>query len=99
MLKAINFSKGPAYEILIAGEQSHPKTSELIEGIRKQFLPNSVVILVSLQDDELKSWLPHLQNYRERDNGEPLVYVCQNFACKLPTSDIEEVLVQLSQGK
>ena len=99
MLKAINFSKGPAYEILIAGEQSHPKTSELIEGIRKQFLPNSVVILVSSQDDELKSWLPHLQNYRERDNGEPLVYVCQNFACKLPTSDIEEVLVQLSQGK
>jgi len=99
MLQAIDFSQGPTFEILIAGKIDDDRTIRLINEIRSVFLPNAVMILVDPNDTELISWLPHLQYYHESDGGEPLVYVCQNFTCKLPTSDIQSVLEQLGLGK
>ena len=33
----------------------------------------------------------YLDFYKSKENGEPLVYVCQNYTCKLPTSDINKI--------
>ncbi|MFQ6611135.1 MAG: thioredoxin domain-containing protein, partial [Fidelibacterota bacterium] len=99
MLQAVNFSHGPAFEILIAGRSGNHKTVELLNGIRSRFLPNTVTMLIDPEDDELKSWMPLLRNYSGGDDGEPLVYVCRNFSCKLPTSDIRVVMDQLNAGE
>ena len=36
-----------------------------------------------------------LNNYDFEDNGDPLIYVCKNYVCDLPTSDIEVILSSL----
>ena len=33
----------------------------------------------------------YLDLYISGDKNEPLVYVCQNYSCKLPTNDIEKI--------
>ena len=35
------------------------------------------------------------ENYETSNDGSPLVYVCQNYSCNLPTDDINKVKIQL----
>ena len=46
--------------------------------------------------ESLKNTIPFVGFYEPNADGSPrVVYVCQNFSCKLPTSDFEVVKQQL----
>lgn len=66
----------------------------LLTVIGKKFLPNSVVAVVN--EDELEDARKLSSLFDARDSGDDaLVYVCENFACKLPVStvaDLEKLL-------
>ena len=47
-LAALDFSLGPSYEIVIAGKVEDKDTQEMIKTLRKNFLPNKVVLLMPL---------------------------------------------------
>lgn len=91
MLQAIDFANGPSYEILISGNKNSQSMNELINNIHRLFEPNSIIMLVDQEDEELIEYLPHLNNYPANSHRDPLVYVCENYACKLPTSDFNIV--------
>jgi uncharacterized protein len=91
MLQAIDFANGPSYEILISGDKKSKGMIDLINNIHQLFEPNSIIMIVDPEDKELFEYLPHLKNYPANNDKEPLVYVCENYACKLPTSDINVV--------
>ena len=44
--------------------------------------------------DRAAQGLPLLVD-RPLDNGIPMTYVCENFACRLPTNDLDELAKQL----
>jgi uncharacterized protein len=52
--------------------------------IRKRFLPNVVVLMAS----EASIPMPLI-------DGQPAAYVCENYACQLPTTDLSEFENQL----
>jgi uncharacterized protein YyaL (SSP411 family) len=56
--------------------------------LHSRYLPNKVALLV---DDEsraaLASYNPEIGEMKPVD-GKPSAYVCENFACQLPTSDL-----------
>ncbi len=60
-------------------------TSALLSEVHRRFLPNSVVV-GSAGDDGLPNGLPLLEG-RDRLNGAATAYVCENYACQLPTGD------------
>ena len=60
---------------------------EIISDIQKHQQPNKVIIY----DDENSNIFSFLGKYPSARNDEPLVYVCQNFSCQLPTSDINKI--------
>ena len=51
--------------------------------------------LVGGGSESLKNSIPFIGFYQPAEDGNPKVYVCQNFSCKLPTSDFEAVKEQL----
>ena len=59
----------------------------------KQF--NKVLIFKKKNKYAQNSNFLFLNNYDFEDNGDPLVYVCKNYVCDLPPSDIEIILSSL----
>ena len=87
MLQAIDFMQGPSYEIIIVGKKA--KSEKLIKEIQKHPQFNKVLILKDEKYD--KEIFNFLEFYDSDKYGDPLVYVCQNFTCDLPTDDIAKI--------
>ena len=95
LMTALTFAAGPAYEIVIVGEQDSDSTEAMLKAINEKYIPNSVIVLRALgssqQIDRLSTFV---RNY-ESVNGKATAYVCQNFSCRLPTNNPKEMLIML----
>ncbi len=80
LLIALDFALGPSSEIVIAGPADAPETKEMLKTLRGRFFPNKVVSLHPPGDADF----PMI-------DGKPTCYVCQNYACDLPTTDLEKL--------
>ena len=93
MMKAVDFLKGPSFEVLIFGDKKNEKTQKIILEINKAKQSNKVVINVNSKNREsLTTLIPYLNYFPNHNDNEPMVYVCQNYSCQLPTSDIETII-------
>ena len=87
MMQAVNMIKNPFYEIIIVGDKT--KSIDVINQLHNIPQPNKVLIYYDgINKNKNFNFLDY---YKSKDNGEPLVYVCQKYSCKLPTSDINIV--------
>lgn len=78
--------------VLKNGESSN----QLIGTLQAAFLPD-VTYLVATDVSDLADVAPFAKDFKSED--ETTVYVCENFSCRRPTTDIEEVLRQLDIAK
>ncbi|MEW6366857.1 MAG: thioredoxin domain-containing protein [Acidobacteriota bacterium] len=83
---------GPSRQIVIAGERSDGRTRALTDAVQSRFLPRTVVLIADGELDAAEA--PAIQSKQAGDSG-PLVYVCRNFTCKEPVSDVDALLRQL----
>jgi len=67
----------------------------MLEDIQSIYMPNRVIVYGKNGTEELKNIIPFVGFYSPAEDGKPRVYVCQNFSCKLPTSDFSVVKKQL----
>jgi hypothetical protein len=77
MLLALDFVKGPAREVVVAGPEPEP----FLKVLRGRFLPNKVVALA-----DGRSKIPLLEG-KGPVKGMTAAYVCENMACKQPVTD------------
>ena len=71
------------------------KNSELVSSLRKKFLPESIMVLVENQNNlELLSKHSFFSG-KEFQNDKTTVFVCKNFSCSLPLSDLSEIEKEL----
>ena len=94
LMSAVDFGVGPSYEIVIAGEINAQDTNILLTAIRMQYMPNKVVLVRPAKDAPIVALSPFTKNQNMID-GKATVYVCQNYACNLPTTDVAELIAQL----
>jgi uncharacterized protein YyaL (SSP411 family) len=78
MLVAHSFSLAKPREIVLAGPAGHPDMRAMLAAIRRRFLPNAVV----MNSQESAHPMPAI-------GGGPTVYVCENFACRLPVTSVK----------
>ncbi|MHC4124269.1 MAG: thioredoxin domain-containing protein [Planctomycetota bacterium] len=92
MLRAVDFLLGPSQEIVITGAFQEADTQEMIKLIRGKFLPNAVVIFhdTGKEGKAIEKIAPFVVN-QTAIAGKATAYVCENFACKKPTNDINEL--------
>ncbi len=79
-------------EIAIIGKRGDTETDAMLSALHGIYLPHKIVALREPADD---ATLPLLANKPQIDNTST-VYVCENYACQTPTTDIETFVGMLS---
>jgi uncharacterized protein YyaL (SSP411 family) len=99
LMVALNFGVGPSYEVVIAGNAQAEDTSTMVKALRTRFLPNKVVLLnPDEQDSPEMSQLAAFTRNQTSIEGKATAYVCLNYNCKSPTTDVNKMLELLSAG-
>lgn len=89
MLAAYEFSLAKARQIVLVGERGAPDTARLLAVLHSRFAPSRVVLLVDAESrPALARWLPAVADMTALD-GRATAYVCEDYACQLPTPDVE----------
>ncbi len=93
LMVALDFAVGPSYEVVIAGNPSESDTRAMVAAIRRRFIPNKVVILRPADgpSPRIDGIAPFARN-NSAIEGKATAYVCLNYHCKLPTTDINAML-------
>jgi uncharacterized protein YyaL (SSP411 family) len=93
LLCALDLYLHPAKEIVVVGEPAEAQTRALARQIHALYLPNKTLQLISPQTP-LETVSPLLQGKTQVD-GNPTVYVCQNFTCSAPVTSWEDLKILL----
>lgn len=75
-------------EIAIVGEKGDTKTETMLAALHGTYQPNKIVALSESADGQT---LPLLAGKTQVDDT-PTAYVCENYACQSPTTDVEAFL-------
>jgi len=93
LMVAVDFGVGPSYEVVIAGNSQAEDTKEMLKAIRTQFIPNKVVILRPTEQESPDiDRLAEFTKSQASIDGRATAYVCLNYNCKFPTTDITKML-------
>ncbi|WP_281795764.1 thioredoxin domain-containing protein [Desulforhabdus amnigena] len=97
-LHAVDFALGPALEIIVAGNPEEVSTQEMVETVHGLFLPHRVLMLRSEdgRSGGIEELAPFVKPLKSID-GKPMAYVCQNFACKEPVTEVDALKAILAQ--
>jgi len=96
LLSAYLFQTSNPIEFVIVGNLEEKETSIAIEKIRSQYNPNRVLILKNPNDKSLSNLAPWTQTQIQVE-GKTTFYVCENFSCKQPTTNINTALGLLDE--
>jgi len=92
-LVAADFGIGPSYEVVVAGHSGARDTGEMLKALRTSFIPNQVIIFrPSEQNPPEIETIGGFTKGQVSRNGKATAYVCLDNACKLPTTNIKEML-------
>ncbi len=90
MLCALDFYLAKPKQIIIAdaprSERGKPADA-MLRAVREKFLPNKII---ALTDNRLVKLMPYTKEMKSLD-GKATAYVCVNYACKLPTTDVAQL--------
>ena len=95
-LIAYDLQMGPAQEIVLAGDPASPVMRGMIGDVHRRFLPRAVLALApgGPAGEELARIAPFTAQ-QVPVAGAPTAYICQNYACQLPTTDEAAFAAQL----
>jgi uncharacterized protein YyaL (SSP411 family) len=89
MLVAITGSLAPPRQIVLTGPKD--EAGPMLETVRRHFLPDTVVFVLDGEDrSALARYNPVLASMKPLE-GAMTAYVCENFACRLPTTEVDKL--------
>ena len=82
----------PTKEIVLAGDSRDTNMQKMLNIVHKSFLPEAVIIFndVAEKDQDLFELVPYIKEQGPIE-GKATVYICQNYSCQAPISDIKEL--------
>jgi uncharacterized protein len=95
-LCAAEYALAPTQEVVIVGDPADAATQALIAEVSRGFAPSRVVLLLRPGGGPLAD-LP-LALGREQIGGRPTVYVCRNYACRMPVADAAALRAELLEA-
>lgn len=92
MLCAVDAALAKPRQVVIAGPKASPETQALLAEVHRHYKPNKLVLLADGAEGQayLGKRLDFLSTVGMID-GKPAAYVCENFACQLPTTEVEKL--------
>ena len=89
MLCELDFLLSTPKEIAIAGQQESEDTQAALTAVHSRYVPNKVLALAS-DAEGLSDLIPLLEGKTQVD-GRATIYVCENYTCQAPITDVEEL--------
>jgi uncharacterized protein YyaL (SSP411 family) len=81
-------------QIILAGNRNDSVTKQMLNEVYKRFIPNKILICVSAENIPLQ--IPFLNLIIKKSNV-TIAYICENYTCKLPVSDVNEFIKLLEE--
>ncbi len=99
LVAALDFSLSKPKQIIIAGKPNAADTHAMLRLVHERYIPVKFLMLADggPAQDQIAQWLPFVEYIRPKD-GKATAYICENYVCNLPTSDLD-VAAQLLDGK
>ncbi len=97
-LNALLHSIIPGKEVVIAaGKKDREQVSRIINTLSRKFIPevNFLFRLMGEENKQLEDIVPFTGEMVPQ-GGKVTYYICQNFACQRPTTDLQKVLEEFS---
>jgi len=95
-LTGLHFALTPATEVVIVGDPGARETREMLAGLQKSFAPHIITLVKdSGPDAEKLAALAPFTAAHTAIGGKTTAYVCRNFTCKSPTTDVKEFMALL----
>ncbi len=100
MLAAIDFSLDKPKQIIIAGKPNAPDTRAMLRAVYERFIPNKILLLADGDGRQafLAESLPFIESVKMLD-GKATAYICENYACQLPTTEVEVMVGLLGKNR
>jgi uncharacterized protein YyaL (SSP411 family) len=97
---ALSFSLSKPKQIVVAGRAGADDTRAMLRLVHERFIPNKIVLLADggSGQAQLAQWLPFVKSM-DRRNGKATMYLCEDYACKLPTPDLETAARLLDEAR
>jgi len=92
-LTGLEFMLGPNFEVVVTGMPGAEDTTAMVRAIRSRYTPDSLVIFRPSGEErpeivEVAGFTRDIVMIEEKATA----YVCTNYACDIPTTDIDEML-------
>jgi hypothetical protein len=96
MLAALSAWHAGVQQVVLVGTGDDESMRKLSRVVAQRYLPFAVTVPVEPgpQQERLARVVPLIGAMSERD-GRPTAYVCRDFTCQAPTSDLDELAAQL----
>jgi len=104
-LVALDLALGPAQEVVVTGDPDESGTRRMLAALAGRYAPRTAVLFKPAGSpseapggpaaDPLEEIAPFTAPYDLLD-GKATAYVCADFACRRPTTDIAEMMRQLA---
>ncbi len=95
-LQSANWLLRPTREIVIVGSPGEASTETMLSVVRSANLQQTVVLFKPENSSEaIVSLVPFVQSMKTM-HGRATAYVCQNFTCRAPLTDVAELQTVLS---
>jgi len=93
LLCAVDFLLGPINEAVIVGGSKKADTELMINELNSRFFPNLLILFKQEEGDEqeIASLAEHTRDMKAID-GKATAYICRDFECNPPITDIDEIL-------
>ena len=98
ILVALDFSSRKPRQIVIAGKKDAPETKALLSEVHRHFLPTTILLVADGAEGQkyLGEDLEAIHGMSMVDE-KPAAYVCENFTCKAPVIDSNQLAKLLAQ--
>ena len=91
-LTALQFALYPGTEVVIAGNPGLDDTKDMLRAVQREFAPGTVLILSPGDETgrEIETLIPYIKDHKPT-NGKPTAYLCRNYACQAPITEIQDL--------
>jgi len=97
MLTAFMFDFKNPKEVVLVGDSNDPETQKIINALRKNYSPNKVILFKDVSNpDALLQVAPWTADHVML-NESPTFYICENFACKQPTTSLDLAMKYINE--
>ena len=94
-LLGVDFALRPGQEVVIAGDPDAKDARQMLAALNLNFAPNKVALVKSDQNAERLAKFAGFTDGLQLVGDKATAHICKGFACKEPTSDVQDMVERL----